>query len=138
MSDRLYGSGCTRIYRSQHHDQHYPGRQDRGEEIPPPSKRDQKRHQLTPTMEYVNSVLSLCDCDDIFVESVKAETVYGIPELKKYPLDTKKHVYSAIKLFGHVDQDHEEELARNILSAMERYDISTDSIGSKNRLSNYI
>ena len=102
------------------------------------AERDQKRHQLTPTMEYVNSVLSLCDCDDIFVESVKAETVYGIPELKKYPLDTKKHVYSAIKLFGHVDHDHEEELARNILSAMKRYDISTDNIGSKNRLSNYI
>ena len=103
-------------------------------------ERQNKRKELLPSMEYVNASLALCGCEDIFIESVKEniEIVYGIPSLKKYPLDTKKHVYSAIKLFGHVDSEHEEELGKNILSAMEHYNISTDNIGSKNRLAKYI
>lgn len=63
---------------------------------------------------------------------------FGIPELRKYPLDTKERVKSAIRFFNYVDDEHEEELAKNILKAMKKFGISTDIIGQKNRLKNYI
>ena len=63
---------------------------------------------------------------------------FGIPELRKYPLDTKERVKSAIRFFNYVDDEHEEELAKNILKAMKKFGISTDIIGPKNRLKNYI
>ena len=57
---------------------------------------------------------------------------------RKYPLDTKKHVISAIRLFGHCPKSYEEELAHKILSRMKDYGISTDIIGEKNRLKFYV
>lgn len=63
---------------------------------------------------------------------------FGIPELRKYPLHDKKHVLQAIRMFNHVEKKYEAELADNILDAMERYHISTDVVGDKNRLKKYI
>ena len=63
---------------------------------------------------------------------------FGIPELRKYPLHDKKHVEQAIKMFNHVEKKYESELADNLLDAMERYHISTDVVGEKNRLRKYI
>lgn len=63
---------------------------------------------------------------------------FGIPELRKYPIHDKKHVEQAIKMFNHVEKKYESELADNILDAMERYHISTDVVGDKNRLKKYI
>ena len=63
---------------------------------------------------------------------------FGIPELRKYPLNDKKHVEQAIKMFNHVDRKYEELLADNILTAMEKYKISTDSIGKSNKLRKYL
>lgn len=63
---------------------------------------------------------------------------FGIPELRKYPLHDKKHVEQAIKMFNHVEKKYEAELADNLLDAMERYHISTDIVGDKNRLKKYI
>ena len=64
---------------------------------------------------------------------------FGIPELRKYPLDTRQHVISAIKLFGHyADSSYAKELATAILNAMEKYHISRDQIGEKNKLRNYL
>ena len=63
---------------------------------------------------------------------------FGIPSQRKYPLNDKKHVEQAIKMFNHVDDKHESELADNILDAMEKYHISTDVVGDKNRLKKYI
>lgn len=63
---------------------------------------------------------------------------FGIPELRKYPLHDKKHVEQAIKMFNHVEKKYEDELADNLLHAMEKYHISTDVVGDKNRLKKYI
>lgn len=70
-------------------------------------------------------------------ESVEIDD-YGIPELKKYPLDTKQHVISAIKLFGHVDKEHEQELADNIIKKIEYYNLKDEvSVGDDNRFKKY-
>lgn len=63
---------------------------------------------------------------------------FGIPELRKYPLIDKAHVQQAIRMFNHVEKKYESELADNILDAMEKYHISTDTVGDKNRLKKYI
>lgn len=70
-------------------------------------------------------------------ESVEIDD-YGIPELKKYPLDTKQHVISAIKLFGHVNKEHEQELADNIIKKIEYYNLKDEvSVGDDNRFKKY-
>lgn len=70
-------------------------------------------------------------------ESVEIDD-YGIPELKKYPLDTKQHVISAVKLFGHVDKEHEQELADNIIKKIEYYNLKDEvSVGDDNRFKKY-
>lgn len=48
---------------------------------------------------------------------------FGIPDEQKYPLDTEEHIRSAIKLFGHAEEDKKHELARRILSAAKKYNI---------------
>lgn len=66
------------------------------------------------------------------------DDVFGIPELRKYPMPDKKHVISAIKLFNHVTPKYEEELAKNIIKNIKKYKIDTSFIGEKNRLQKYI
>ena len=44
----------------------------------------------------------------------KERKEFGIPELKKYPMPDKEHVLAAIRMFNHVDKEHEKELANNI------------------------
>lgn len=65
-------------------------------------------------------------------------SLYGIPELEKYPMPDEKHVRSAIRFFNYVDKEHEEELAKNIISKMKKYNISPDCVGEKNRLKQYL
>ena len=48
---------------------------------------------------------------------------FGIPELKKYPMPDKEHVLAAIRMFNHVDKEHEKELATNIKQKMKKYGI---------------
>jgi hypothetical protein len=64
--------------------------------------------------------------------------MYGIPKLRKYPLNDKKHVLYAIRLFNRVDKKHEEELAKNIIKAMQKFGISSSSVGERNRLIQYL
>lgn len=60
------------------------------------------------------------------------EELFGIPELRKYPLDSKKHVRSAIKLYYKYEKtEYAEELATNILKAMKRYKMKYDDYVSK-------
>lgn len=51
------------------------------------------------------------------------DSAFGIPEDRKYPLDTKKHVMSAIKLFGHAEESKKKALAKRIRTAANKYDI---------------
>ena len=52
------------------------------------------------------------------------DSAFGIPEDRKYPLDTEKHVRSAIKLFGHAEESKKKSLARRIKAAAKKYDIT--------------
>ena len=66
---------------------------------------------------------------------------FGVKELRKFPLDTKKHVLSAVKFFNHVDPAHENELAKNILSKIKKFGIDLKSLlpkNSNNRFSKYV
>ena len=48
---------------------------------------------------------------------------FGIPEDRKFPLDTEQHVISAIKLFGHAEESKKKSLAKNIKKAADKYNI---------------
>ena len=63
--------------------------------------------------------------------------VFGVPEQRKYPLESEKHVRSAIKLFNHVDKKYEAELAKNIIKKMDEYGIGDIEVGPNNRFGNY-
>lgn len=63
---------------------------------------------------------------------------FGIPELRKYPLNDKARVLSAIKFFNKCPKGYEEELARNIIKKMEYYNIPKESVGKNNRLYQYL
>lgn len=69
------------------------------------------------------------------------EDLYGIPELKKFPMPDKKHVKSAIRFFNYVDPKHEKELADAIFEKAKEYglDLEKDiTIGDDNRLKKYL
>lgn len=48
---------------------------------------------------------------------------FGIPEDRKFPLDSEKHVMSAIKLFGHAEESKKKALAKRIKTAAKKYDV---------------
>ena len=66
------------------------------------------------------------------------DSVFGIPELRKYPLDTEAHVLSAIKFFNYVEPKYEKELAKNIITKIHEFKLE-DKVnpGEKNRFSKY-
>ena len=62
---------------------------------------------------------------------------FGIPNKRKYPLDTEKHVRSAIKFFNYVDPEDEELLAENIIKAIKKFGINDIKYSKVNRFFNY-
>ena len=66
------------------------------------------------------------------------DEVFGIPEERKYPMPDKRHTLSAIKLFGHVEPKYEEELAKNIIKNIKKYNIPESAVGKDNKLRKYI
>ena len=84
----------------------------------------------------------VCNEDSIqVVEETKRselpDSVFGTDD-RRYPLDTKQHVYSAIRLFSHCDIPHRPMLAKAIFRAMKKYKIPKSAIGPKNKLNKYI
>lgn len=65
------------------------------------------------------------------------DSAFGVPSKRKFPLDTEKHVRSAIKFFNYVDKEDEEELAKNIIKAMKKFNITDIKVGKNNRFSKY-
>jgi len=51
-------------------------------------------------------------------------SVFGIPSLRKYPLNDKEHVLKAIQFFHHCPLEHKKELAHNINKEAKKYNIS--------------
>lgn len=69
------------------------------------------------------------------------EDLYGVPELKKFPMPDKKHVKSAIRFFNYVDPKYEKELAEAIIEKAEEFglDLESDiSVGDENRFGKYL
>lgn len=65
--------------------------------------------------------------NDILSETKRSDLpndAFGIPEDRKYPLDTEDHVKSAIKLFGHAEESKKKGLAQSIRKAAKKYDIT--------------
>lgn len=68
---------------------------------------------------------------------VMAETEFGIPEQKKFPLDTEAHVRSAIRFFNYAAPQYEKELASKIISKIHQYNITDLTPSKTNRFYNY-
>ena len=69
------------------------------------------------------------------------EDLYGVPELKKFPMPDKKHVKSAIRFFNYIDPKHEKELADAILEKAKEFDLDFGkdiSVGEENRFHKYL
>lgn len=81
--------------------------------------------------------LYTCILNETTSRSELPDEIFGVPEERKYPLDTKEHVYSAVKLFNHVSKKYEEELADNINKKIKEYNITDINPGPANRFSKY-
>ena len=69
------------------------------------------------------------------------EDLYGVPELKKFPMPDKKHVKSAIRFFNYIDPKYEKELAEAILEKAKEFGLTLEndiSVGDENRLKKYL
>lgn len=80
--------------------------------------------------QYVDKALEVALATD-------ERTDFGIPSLKKYPMPDPDHVKAAIRMFNHVDDEHEEELANNILKYIKKYKMSDINVGKENRFHKY-
>lgn len=81
--------------------------------------------------------LYTCILNEATSRSELPDEIFGVPEERKYPLDTKEHIYSAVKLFNHVNKKYEEELADNINKKIKEYNITDINPGPTNRFSKY-
>ena len=61
----------------------------------------------------------------LFFNEIKRSEIidFGIPEDKKFPLDSIEHVKSAIKLFGHAEESKKKSLAQRIAAKAKEYNI---------------
>lgn len=66
------------------------------------------------------------------------DSVFGIPQERKYPMPDEKHTRSAIKLFNHVEPKYEEQLAKAIIKNMKKYGMDGSVVGPNNRLRKYL
>lgn len=66
------------------------------------------------------------------------DSIFGIPQERKYPMPDEKHTRSAIKLFNHVDPKYEEQLAKAVIKNMKKYGIDGSVVGPNNRLRKYL
>lgn len=65
---------------------------------------------------------------------------YGLPEVKKFPMPDRAHVFSAIKFFNYATPTQEQKLANAIKARMKEYGIKwTDlHVGDENRFKKYM
>lgn len=83
---------------------------------------------------------TICTLEETITEAkLKPEerTNYGLPKKKKYPMPDKAHVLQAIRMFNHCDPEDEEELARNIIKNMKKYNMKDVKVGKNNRFHKY-
>lgn len=66
------------------------------------------------------------------------QELFGIPDKRMYPLDTKKHFKSAIKLFYKAPEKYKKELATNIIKRLDEFNMSIDDISSESEIKNFV
>ena len=66
------------------------------------------------------------------------DSEFGLPELRKYPLNDREHVLAAIRFFNRCPYGYEEELAKRIKRKMKEFKISSSIVGNKNNLNRYL
>ena len=86
------------------------------------------RDQIELISKYPNlAVLTLEKINEAWTSKTpRAElpdSIFGLKDDRKFPLDSEQHVRSAIRLFGHAPEDKKKILARRIRSAANRYNI---------------
>lgn len=100
---------------------------------------------------YINTDKKLSTIDDekiveeraelsAYMETKRSELpddAFGIPGKRKFPLDTKAHVRSAIKFFNYAEPEDEAELSKNIIKDMDKFNITDVKVSKKNRFSKY-
>jgi 8-oxo-dGTP pyrophosphatase MutT (NUDIX family) len=80
---------------------------------------------------------SLCEMTSAERKALKSSD-FGLPKKRKYPLDSKAHVMSAIKFFNYVDKEDEAELAKNLNRAIGKFcKDSYPKVGDNNRFKKY-
>jgi len=62
---------------------------------------------------------------------------YAFPEKRKFPLNDRSHVLSAIRFFNYVSPKDEKQLANAILKRMRELGITDVNVGKANRFSKY-
>jgi hypothetical protein len=70
--------------------------------------------------------------------AVKEELVFGIPEEKKFPLNSKEEVLAAIRGFGSVAPQHEEKLAKAIIKQAKKFDVDLKIVPKTSKLFKYL
>ena len=83
--------------------------------------------------------------DQVLTEMSSAErnklpdSAFGLPKQRKYPLDCRERVLSAIKFFNYVSKEDEKELADNINKAIDKFFDSGEypTVGKGNRFYKY-
>ena len=84
--------------------------------------------KLTPD-NYGTVFLSLNESSLLQEETKRSQipdNEFGIPQERKYPLDTESHVRSAVKMFNYVEPKYEEQLARAVIKKMKKFDIKDE------------
>lgn len=92
-------------------------------------------HQNVLTTQEIESQVKHSDISE------DDEDLYGVPELKKFPMPDKKHVKSAIRFFNYVDPKYEKELAEAILKKAEEFGLNLESdisVGDENKFKKYL
>lgn len=96
--------------------------------------------KLTPD-NYGTVFLSLNESSLLQEETKRSQipdNEFGIPQERKYPLDTESHVRSAVKMFNYVEPKYEEQLAKAVIKKMKKFGIKDMKISKENRLYKYI
>ena len=63
---------------------------------------------------------------------------FGLPNQRRYPMPDESHVLAAIRFFNKVEKEYEEELAKNILKKIKKFNMAAKiKVGDNNRFKPY-
>lgn len=72
----------------------------------------------TRELNFTEAKLNMKDRNELSDEE------FGIPKLRKFPLNDEAHVRAAIRFYGHCEDKHKKELATNIRKAIKKFNMN--------------